>query len=72
MQRKMADQTFSLTSRIKLNNGMTMPQIHLGVYLMSGKEANSAVRYALDAGYKAFDSAQMCTYTDLQNRWLEH
>lgn len=59
MQRKMADSTFSLASRINLNNGMTMPRIHLGVYLMSGKEASSAVRYALDAGYRAFDSAQM-------------
>lgn len=59
MQRKMADSTYSLASRIKLNNGMTMPRIHLGVYLMSGREASSAVRYALDAGYRAFDSAQM-------------
>ncbi|EME44461.1 hypothetical protein DOTSEDRAFT_34886 [Dothistroma septosporum NZE10] len=55
----MADQPFSLTTRVKLNNGLTMPQIHLGVYLMNGREANQAVHYALDAGYRAFDSAQM-------------
>ena len=59
MQRKMADNTISLATRIKLNNGLTMPQIHLGVYLMSGSEASSAVGHALDAGYRAFDSAQM-------------
>ena len=59
MQKKMADQSYSLASRIKLNNGLTMPQIHLGVYLMSGSEASRAVGYALDAGYRAFDSAQM-------------
>ena len=59
MQRKMAEQTFSLATRVKLNNGLTMPHIHLGVYLMSGNEASHAVTYALDAGYRAFDSAQM-------------
>jgi len=36
-----------------------MPRIHLGVYLMSGNEASKAVKFALDAGYKAVDSAQM-------------
>ncbi|KAK5171424.1 uncharacterized protein LTR77_004568 [Saxophila tyrrhenica] len=55
----MGDQALSFTSRIKLNNGSSMPRIHLGVYLMSGSEATSAVQHALDAGYRAFDSAQM-------------
>ncbi|KAK3671852.1 hypothetical protein LTR78_008218 [Recurvomyces mirabilis] len=55
----MADQTFSLASRINLNNGLSMPRIHLGVYLMNGNEASKAVGYALAAGYKAVDSAQM-------------
>ena len=59
MLKNMADQTYSLASRIKLNNGLTMPRIMLGVYLMSGKEASTAVHYALDAGYRGFDSAQM-------------
>lgn len=57
--RKMADESFSLASRIKLNNGSSMPRIHLGVYLMSKSEASKAVTSALDAGYRAFDSAQM-------------
>ncbi|KAK3625194.1 hypothetical protein LTR56_020550 [Elasticomyces elasticus] len=55
----MADQTFSLASRIQLNNGLSMPRLHLGVYLMSGSEASSAVKHALEAGYRAVDSAQM-------------
>ena len=59
MLQRMADQTFSLATRIKLNNGLSMPQLHLGVYLMSGSEASKAVGHALDAGYRAFDSAQM-------------
>ena len=59
MLKTMADQTFSLASKIKLNNGLDMPQIHLGVYLMSGSEASRAVKNALEAGYRAIDSAQM-------------
>ncbi|KAI7302126.1 hypothetical protein KC315_g16266, partial [Hortaea werneckii] len=50
---------FSLATRVTLNNGLTMPQIQLGVYLMSTAEASQAVKYALDAGYRAIDSAQM-------------
>ncbi|KAL8725007.1 MAG: hypothetical protein Q9166_007630 [cf. Caloplaca sp. 2 TL-2023] len=56
--REMAQQ-FSLTSRIKLANGFSMPRIHLGVYLTSGQETSNAVQWALEAGYRAFDSAQM-------------
>jgi len=59
MLKRMADTTYSLTSRIKLNNGLSMPRIHLGVYLMNGSEASSAVKHALGAGYRAVDSAQM-------------
>ncbi|KAI4141141.1 MAG: hypothetical protein LQ341_003596 [Variospora aurantia] len=36
-----------------------MPRIHLGVYLTSGQETSNAVQWALEAGYRAFDSAQM-------------
>ena len=50
---------FSLASKIKLNNGIYMPQIHLGVYLADGKEAHRACGYALESGYRAVDSAQM-------------
>ncbi|KAK0858698.1 hypothetical protein LTR03_000123 [Friedmanniomyces endolithicus] len=36
----MTDQSYSLESRTKLNNGLSMPSIHLGVYLMNGSEAS--------------------------------
>jgi aryl-alcohol dehydrogenase-like predicted oxidoreductase len=35
-----------------------MPRIHLGVYMTSGNETSRAVRYALQAGYRAVDSAE--------------
>jgi diketogulonate reductase-like aldo/keto reductase len=61
MSLKMASQAFSLTTRKTLPNtqNLSIPHIHLGVYLTSGKETSTAVRYALEAGYRAFDSAQM-------------
>lgn len=49
---------FSLTSTIRLNNGISMPRIHLGVYMTSGRETSSMVSYALEAGYRGFDSAE--------------
>ena len=57
----MASQTFSLTSRKSLPNtsSLSIPHIHLGVYLTGGRETRQAVQYALEAGYRAFDSAQM-------------
>jgi diketogulonate reductase-like aldo/keto reductase len=55
----MAPNSFSLSTRINVGNGLSIPQIHLGVYLMSGKEAADAVKHALSAGYRAVDSAQM-------------
>ncbi|TID15579.1 Aldo/keto reductase [Venturia nashicola] len=53
--------TFSLASRIKLTNagGISMPQIHLGVYLADRQEARKAVQWALEAGYRGVDSAQV-------------
>jgi diketogulonate reductase-like aldo/keto reductase len=58
----MAPNSFSLSSRTSLANGLSIPQIHLGVYLMSGREAGEAIKYALTAGYRAIDSAQMYRY----------
>ena len=37
-----------LTDRVKLNNGVLMPAIHLGVYLASGAEALQATQWALE------------------------
>jgi diketogulonate reductase-like aldo/keto reductase len=36
-----------------------MPLLQLGLYMMSGREAKRAVGWALEAGYRGFDSAQM-------------
>ena len=41
---------------IQLANGLSMPQIQLGLYMMSGSETTRAVRWALAAGYRGFDS----------------
>jgi hypothetical protein len=57
-----SSQTFSLTTRKSLPNtkpSLSIPHIHLGVYLTSGRETSTAVRHALETGYRAFDSAQM-------------
>ncbi|KAI1765321.1 aldo-keto reductase family 1 member E1 [Hypoxylon sp. FL1150] len=55
----MSTSNFSLASKVKLSSGKLMPQIQLGLYQMSGREARSSVRWALAAGYRGFDSAQM-------------
>ncbi|KAI0175958.1 aldo-keto reductase family 1 member E1 [Hypoxylon sp. FL1284] len=55
----MSSNNFSLASKVKLSSGKLMPQIHLGLYQMSGREARSSVRWALASGYRGFDSAQM-------------
>lgn len=37
-----------LIDHLQLANGLSMPTIHLGVYLTSGKETYQAVRWALE------------------------
>lgn len=44
-------------NHIQLNNGVTMPQIGLGVYKISDEEMSEVVNAALDTGYRAFDTA---------------
>ena len=45
-------------NEIVLNNGITIPQLGLGVFrVKDGEEAYNAVRYALDAGYRHIDTA---------------
>lgn len=44
-------------NHIQLNNGVTMPQIGLGVYKISDEEMSEVVNAALDAWYRAFDTA---------------
>lgn len=40
-----------------LNNGYPMPKVGLGVYKMEDDEMETAVQIALEAGYRAFDTA---------------
>ncbi|AZM49560.1 oxidoreductase [Streptomyces sp. WAC 06738] len=42
---------------ITLNNGVTMPQLGFGVWQVPDAEAETAVRTALDAGYRSIDTA---------------
>lgn len=45
-----------ISSKIKLNNGVLMPRIGLGVY-KSGENTKQAVLDALEAGYRLIDTA---------------
>jgi diketogulonate reductase-like aldo/keto reductase len=51
---------FTLQSTVKLNNGITMPLLGLGVYLMRpGKVTYEAVKTALEIGYRLVDTASI-------------
>ena len=44
----------------RLNNGVEMPVLGLGIYLMENlNEMKQAVESALKAGYRSLDTAQM-------------
>lgn len=49
----------SLSQIIILNNGHTMPVIHLGTYETHDKVMYRTVLDSLEVGYRAFDTAQM-------------
>lgn len=52
--------------KLTLNNGVEIPCIGLGIYnIKDQKEMSSAIEYALDAGYRSFDTAQMYENEDL-------
>ncbi len=47
-----------LSSRVRLNNGVEMPWLGLGVFQsVPGKETEQAVRWALEIGYRHVDTA---------------
>ena len=47
-------------SRARLNNGVEMPYLGLGVYrARPGREAQTALRFALDDGYRLIDTATL-------------
>jgi diketogulonate reductase-like aldo/keto reductase len=48
------------TQRVILSNGLTMPQLGLGVWqAKDGKEVQTAVQVALEAGYRLIDTASI-------------
>ncbi|MGN6349541.1 MAG: aldo/keto reductase [Candidatus Nitrosocosmicus sp.] len=52
--------SFTLKSTKELNNGIQIPRLGLGVYQISpGKSTIKAVRYALEIGYRHFDTAMI-------------
>lgn len=53
------DQSRSIPN-VRLNNGVLMPQLGLGVYkTQEGEEVKNAVRWALEAGYRSIDTAAL-------------
>lgn len=50
----------SINGKIKLNNGIEIPYLGLGVYLTkAGDETINAVKWALQAGYRHIDTAKV-------------
>jgi diketogulonate reductase-like aldo/keto reductase len=48
-----------ITSRVRLNNGIMMPWLGLGVWQMPGRIAEKAVKSALKTGYRLIDTARI-------------
>ena len=52
--------TYSITHKVRLHNGVEMPQFGLGVYKVEdGKEVVDTVKAALDLGYRSIDTAAL-------------
>ena len=52
--------SFTINSTAKLNNGILIPRLGLGVYQIPlGKSTFNAVKYALKVGYKHIDTAKI-------------
>ena len=49
-----------ISTTTTLNNGIEMPRIGLGTYQSNdGDEVTNAIHWALEAGYRAIDTASM-------------
>ena len=51
-------QNMSKVPEIKLNNGIEMPQLGVGTFLVTGEEASGKIAFALRHGYRLIDTAQ--------------
>jgi diketogulonate reductase-like aldo/keto reductase len=66
MEERMIQLVQNLQSVKTLHNGVSMPQVGLGVYLMKEKEeALEAMTYALQYGYRSIDTAKIYENEDV-------
>ena len=49
----------NLNSTVKLNNGVEMPVFGLGTWALTGKGGHQAILWALEAGYRLLDPAEV-------------
>ncbi len=49
----------NLNSTVKLNNGVEMPIFGLGTWALTGKKGYQAILWALEAGYRLLDTAEV-------------
>lgn len=49
----------NINSKIVLNNGLEMPVFGLGTYLSESNQAQDAVKWAIEAGYRLIDTAMI-------------
>lgn len=43
---------------LTLNNGVKIPQIQLGTWLINNDDVKKVIRQAINVGYRAFDTAK--------------
>ena len=56
----MHNMTLTLDSKARLNNGLEIPMLGLGVYQSPpGRPTRQAVQYALEIGYRHIDTAKI-------------
>ncbi len=56
----MSAMDFTINTRVRLNNGVEMPMLGLGVFQAPpGRRTRDAVGYALEVGYRHFDTARI-------------
>jgi methylglyoxal/glyoxal reductase len=48
----------NINDKAKLNNGVEIPYLGLGVYLIEGKNVLESIRWAFEAGYRHIDTAK--------------
>lgn len=52
-----------------LNNGIRMPQVGFGTFLLQGEKCKNAVREAIIAGYRMIDTAEKPELAETATTW---